>query len=92
MSVLCDVVGLEALNFEIKRAGGRLSSPSSRPPAVERVRLPEEGGWGEENTVCFGLRSRVQVTVFGHRQKHFLQAFFQLILEFEGIQTGVEIA
>ena len=93
MSVLCDVVGLEVLNCEIKRAGGRLSSPQLAPPCGRTGEASGAGGsGGEENTICFGLWSRVQVTGFGHRQKHFLQAFFQLILEGEGIQAGEEIA
>ena len=92
MSVWCDVVGLEVCDCELKRAGGAAVEPQLAPPAAGRLRLPEEGGGGEENMGCFGLRSRVQITGFGHRKEHSLQALFQIVLEVEGIQTGVKIA
>jgi len=44
--VFCALVSLGVCDSEIKRAGGRALSLSSRPPAVERVR-PREGGRGE---------------------------------------------
>lgn len=92
MSVSSEVVGLEVLDCEIKRAGGAAVEPQLAPPCGRTGEASGEGARGEENPECFGLRSRVQVTGFGHWKKHFLQALFQLVLEIEGIQTCVEIA
>ncbi len=41
-----------ACKCELKRAGGRALSPSSRPPAVDVLWPLEEGGWGEKTVAA----------------------------------------
>ena len=72
MSGWFDLVGLNVFECEIKRAGGRLSSLSSRPPAAERVRPSEEGGPGGGNGACVGLIPGVQIAGFGDGKKNLL--------------------
>jgi hypothetical protein len=68
MSVCCYVLGSEVLDCELKRARGRLSSPSSRPLAVEAVRPPGRGAWGEEIARFLRVNMRSEGRAFWSRE------------------------
>jgi len=93
VSVFGALVSLGECESEIKRAGGRLRAPSSRPPAVERVR-PRVGGYG--GRVSYSQLALIACLILGRFQSRaqlpnrsdLLQALGHELLESERIQAS----